>query len=740
MIEETRTRLLRSGLISRETFDAWATKFANYVPLRGFEAGQDEADRPRSGRGFDIRGPEAMQALGRRSKADSPLAYALMQAQQAIIRSEKNRVDKTLYRFIQAYPDPQLYQIYRGEYRRRLNPVTKQVESYWVPPQFVRDDAIHGVKIGGKQYYMELKDPGLARAMRGVQGEQHNVVLRGMMWLSRTYASLLTSYNPEFVISNFMRDIQTALLNVTDVADKPAATRRKIIADAVSMKSIRGVLNALRGDGSADYARWFEEYRQAGGKISFMEFNDVERIQRDVTKSLERGRFSRVTRNAFKLVEDLNTAVENGVRLSTYIAMRNAGIGQDRAAFVARELTVNFNRKGEWSPVINSMYLFFNASVQGNVRMMQAIAKSRALQVGVASIMGAAFMLDWWNYMIAGDDDDGKNRWDKLESWKKERNLIIMTGRADGSYIQIPMPYGYNLFWLGAQQTGAVIRGAVKPHEAAVRVASSMLDVLSPIGGANIDGGKWTLAQMAAPTMVDPFIQVIENKNWYGGPIFPTKYNKNLPDSENAFSSVNPWFQSIARTLNSVTGGNTARKGAIDVSPEVLEHFFEFAGGGVAKCINNVATAGSRAINGEEWLPEKTPFVRRVYGKATTESRRRDFYTAWEEVDAAKFEIDNLIKNTRKGTAGVDEIATAREKHAVELQAYGFMRDTQRALSAMRKERTTIELNQALTRAQKEERLKEIQARENGIILRSLGQLNRLKKQSKQQPLPAAAE
>ncbi len=734
MLEETRKRLLRSGLISRDQFDAWSSQYANYVPLRGFEAGQDEPDRPRSGRGFDIRGPEAMQALGRRSKADSPLAYALMQAQQAIIRAEKNRVDKTLYRFIQAYPDPSLYQIYKGEYRRRFNPVTKQVESYWVPPQFVRDDAIHGVKIGGKQYYMELKDPALARAMRGVQGDQHNAVLRGMMWLSRTYASLLTSYNPEFVVSNFLRDIQTALANVTDVADKPAGVRRQMLKDAVSLKSVRGVINALRGDGNAEYARWFEEYRQAGGKISFMEFNDVERIQKDVTKSIERGRFRRATSKALDLVNDLNTAVENGVRLSTYIAMRKAGIGQDRAAFVARELTVNFNRKGEWSPIINSMYLFFNASVQGTTRMAQAIAKSRTLQIGVASIIGAAFMVDWWNYMVAGDDDDGKNRYDKIPAWIKERNLIVMTGRADGSYVQIPMPYGYNLFWMGGQQTAAVMRGAVKPHEAAVNMGKAMFEVMSPIGGAN-----GSFAQMAAPTMVDPFVQVIENKTWYGGPIYPTKYNKNLPDSENAFSSVNPWFQAMARTLNSVTGGNTARKGAIDVSPEVIEHFFEFAGGGLAKFINNAATAGSRVIHGEEWLPEKTPFVRRVYGKATTESRRRDFYAAWEEVDAAKFEIDNLVKNTRKGTAGQDEIQAAREKNAVELQAYGFMRDTQRALSAMRKERVTIELNRDLTRAEKEEKLKEIQNRENGLILRSLGNLNRLKKQSKQ-PQAEAAE
>ena len=743
MLEETRKRLLRAGLIDRETFDQWQSQYAHYVPLRGWESGsEDDVGRARTGRGFDIRGPEAMQALGRRSKADSPLGYALLQAQQAIIRAEKNRVDKTLYRFIQAYPDPSLYAVFTGEARRRVNPTTGLIETYWVPPAFVRADNIHGVKIGGKQYYMELRDPQLARAMRGVQGEQHNAVLRGMMWLSRTYAQMLTSWNPEFVVSNFLRDIQTALMNVTDVADKPEGVRRQMVKDALSLKSIRGVMNALRGDGNSEFARWFEEYRQAGGKISFMEYNDVERIQTDINKSIERGRFMRVTRKAFEFINDLNTAVENGVRLSVYAAMRKAGISQDRAAFVARELTVNFNRKGEWSPVINSAYLFFNASVQGTTRMAQAIAKSRTLQVGVASIMGLAFMTDWWNYLVAGDDDDGKNRYDKIEAWKKERNIIVMTGRKDGSYLQIPMPYGYNLFWFGSQQTGAAIRGAVKPWEAAKNVAGAMLEVLSPIGGA-----QGSVGQMIAPTMVDPFLQVKENKTWYGGPIMPPKRNKNQPDSETYFSSAPTWAIEMAKTLNridlpwiGIKGGNSARSGSLDISPEVLQHFFEFAGGGVAKFIGNVGSTATRAYNGQEWLPEKTPFVRRVYGKATTESRRRDFYKEWEEVDAAKYEVDNLIKNTRRGKAERDEIVAAREKYAVELQAYASMKATRDQLGAMRKQRTEIELNRALSSKDKEERLQEIQNRENQIILRSMGVLNRIRKDAKKEKPPALVE
>jgi len=121
IIDDARNTLLRSGLIDRTTYDKWREKYPNYVPLRGFDLGEDEnPDRPRAGRGFDLRGAESKQALGRRSKSDNPLVYTIMQAEEAIIRAEKNRVAKTLYRMIQANPNPAVWELYRGEAKRRF--------------------------------------------------------------------------------------------------------------------------------------------------------------------------------------------------------------------------------------------------------------------------------------------------------------------------------------------------------------------------------------------------------------------------------------------------------------------------------------------------------------------------------------------------------------------------------------------------------------------------------------------
>lgn len=731
MIEDARRTLLRGGLISREQYDEWRSAWAYYVPLRGFEFTDEDAtpDRPRVGRGFDVRGREAYRALGRRSKADNPVVYAVLQAQQAVIRAEKNRVDKTLFKLIQAHPDPSLWKIYKGEYRRRVNPDTGLVEKYWVPPAFVRKDNVHGVKIGGKQYWFEIKHPALARAIRGAGSEMQGTIIgRFMFKAARTYATMLTAWNPEFLFSNLFRDVETAIINIGDIAEKPVGLRRKMVKEALSAKAIRGAFKALRGDKSSEYARWFEEFRLAGGKISFMEFNDVERIRQNINKSLTQGRIRRSLSQTAKLIEDLNTAVENGVRLSVYKALRENGVPQDRAAFVARELTVNFNRKGEWGPAINAAYLFFNASVQGTTRMAQAVFRSKPVRYAVGAIFGTGFALDILNYLLADEDDDGQNAYDKIPLWVKERNLIVMLpGHPDNAYIQIPLAYGYNVPYLAGQQLASVLRGAQKPLHAAASMAASMFEAFNPVGSASYSNQMPNLYQIAAPTFADPVVQVLENRTWYGAPIYPTKFDNRQPWSETYFASAPWWAKELAQALNRWSGGNPARPGLVDISPEVLEHYGEFLAGGVGKFFLNVWATGERIVTGDEWLPEQTPFVRRLYGKTTTTSRRREFYDAWNEVDQAYYEVRELAKD-----GDTEGSRAAREQYAAELEAYSTMKATYKDLKTLQKRRERIDADPNLSRAEKMRQREEIIKTENGLIQRAIGVYNRALKEHRQ--------
>ena len=80
----------------------------------------------------------------------------------------------------------------------------------------------------------------------------------------------------------------------------------------------------------------------------------------------------------YEWVQDWNTAVENGIRLSTYRHLRESGVSKLKAANAAKNLTVNFNRKGDAGQIFNAMYLFFNVSVQGSTRVFQAAKNKKA--------------------------------------------------------------------------------------------------------------------------------------------------------------------------------------------------------------------------------------------------------------------------------------------------------------------------------------------------------------------------
>ncbi len=616
-----------------------------------------------------------------------------------------------------------------------------------------------GVKINGKQHYMWV-EPGLARALRsatpGVLGTAPG---RALYRMSRFYARLVTSFNPEFVVSNYLRDLQTAMMNVGDVTGTPLGIRRRIAKEAASLKTIRGVMAALQShEGrtvfgtkrAADetmigtkrtaeaqrFSKWFDEYRLAGGKISFIDMDDIDRIKTRIDGAVREGNTRRMLRGAFQLIDNANSAVENGVRLSLYVAMRENGQSIEAAATAARELTVNFNRKGEWGPTINAFYLFFNASVQGTTRLIQAAVRSQTVRRGIAGIFLAGMALDLLNYAIAGADDDGENAYDKIEDWKKEKNLIIMLpGRKD--YVQIPMPYGYNVFHIAGQKTAALGRaglfgaGKEKPGKAVGAILGAMIESFSPFGAAP------TLAQMMSPTLTDPVVQISENRNWFGGRIYPEKLpgeQRHKPDSENYFASAPAWAIDLAKTLNKIGGGDATKPGKIlnvetSVSPEAIEHMADFLGGGIAKFLLNSWNTGDRAARGEEWIPEKTPFVRRVYGKATSESRRRDFYEKWNEVEQAHYRMASYRKAKDQ-----DGMASLRQESAAELAAYESMRFASRQLSALKKQSDAIQLDRALGRTEKEKKLKAIQERENQLILRALAGYKRFENQKKGTP------
>lgn len=646
-MEDERTRIIvESGLESQATVDAWKKKWgSNYVPFSSVDAEQISG----AGRGFDIRGRETKQRFGREDRADSPTSFIVSQLHKTIVRAEKNLVGQRFAELVKENPDPKLWEMDKEHQRREVGPDGK-----------VRMGADHHAyvddfhyKVNGEERRITIADPLFKRALDGMNPQESNAIIQKIGQATRLYSGLVTKLNPEFVFTNAARDIQTAMGNLgVEHGAKAAKAAAKNVLPAV--KAMWNVAKDPKAEGRME--QFAREYREDGGSIGFQNFRDVPALEKELQRKVKvngPGALAAMQRSLMGIrdvVERANESVENGSRLAAYAALREAGISRQKAAQVSRNLTVNFTKRGEMGPTFNSLYAFFNANVQGGKRMVEVMGtkKGATLAAGIAAL-GAS--MDTYNRSVAGDsNNDGTNDYDDIPEYVKERNLVLVMGPGQKPLL-FPMPYGFNVIHTAGRQASAAFAGAVTPIKAATSVAASAANAFNPLGGA--DAG---LTQMLAPTVLDPFVQSEMNKDFTGKQIRPEPYpgSARKPDSETYFKNAPQLAKDIARVLNTATGGDKVTPGFIDVSPETLEHYWNFATGGLGRFGANVVNAGAALAEGEAPALKNIPVARRfVYeaSPAAAGTKYRENVQELEDLDmrAKTYQRD---KN-RAGTASL---------------------------------------------------------------------------------------
>ena len=264
-----------------------------------------------------------------------------------------------------------------------------------------------------------------------------------------------------------------------------------IVANSdVSFDVADGSITALIGPNGAGKTTVFNcltgFYRATGGKTGFMDYREIDQIAKDLQRQVrdaERSGFNPLwfMPASLRLVTRLNAGIENATRLAAFNAARSEGKSLAEAARIAKNITVNFNRKGAMTPHLSAYFLFFNPAVQGTTRVFQALQSPKVLATLGAGMTGVA-LLALQNASM-GDDDDGVPWWDKIPQETKDRNLIIVLpagakegepvpGSKIGRYVKIPMPYGWNWFATIANQATDLWRHGQDPARG-VRPASA---------------------------------------------------------------------------------------------------------------------------------------------------------------------------------------------------------------------------------------------------------------------------
>lgn len=689
---------VETGLMSQEDADAWRATYEYYVPLRGFkevEGDPASAERiNRSGGGINVRGKESRAAYGRRSQADSPLAYTILQAEEAIVRGETNRTAQRFINLAKANPDEGFWEVNKVSGRRQMNPETGLVEEYLVHQLTAEDkDWTVSAKFDGKEVRVTMNRSNptarrVADSMRNLTQHQLDWVTEHLGKLNRFLSRVNTSYNPEFVISNAMRDIQTAAVNLTGI-ERDGLVKGTLKDYPAALKA--ATKGAFR-KGEGEWKQWYDEFVNEGGRVYFNQVEDIglikKRIEREAqlagadkpgTKKAQAALHAkRLFFAAGDLIENMNLGVENAVRLAAYKNGRELGMSKQAAASMAKNLTVNFNRRGTMGPAMNAAYLFYNASVQGTVRLITALRskKARRLMYGVVAGGAAVEML---NAMVTGYDDDEESYYDKIPHYEKERNLIVMMPGTN-QYVKIPLPYGYNVFWEGGRTTAEIARrGGEGWKDSAFNLFLTAANSFNPVGGAD------SLINLVAPTIMDPIVDLELNQDFTGAPIMPEQnpFDSPDPDHNRYFSSVEPHWREIAHGLNKLSGGDDVVPGSVSVSPETLEYLFGYAVGGAGRFVERMGSLPVRIADPDhETSVNDFPFARKLVSQTSPWLDKGLYYDRIGQIDQTVDYTKDYLEREQ-----FDEAAGFAERNAQILGLEPVMKAAQKEMRKIRKAR-----------------------------------------------------
>lgn len=745
IVENTNLARVDGGLISRDVSgldpdSLEGANFRHYVPLRGKveeESDDDFRGAPASPK-FGAKGREDQQALGRFDYAADLIGNLFTQNQSSILRAERNKVGQSFLKLMRS--DPQMTASY-GEILKTIpkikvpgpNATLKEVPDF----RAAQDPDILVVKEDGKQTWVRFTDLSLAGALNGKNGmspTSSNVMLKAMQKLNRYLSTINTSYNPEFIITNAFRDLQTGLLNMNQHEQEGAV--RDVLGNL--LKAGKGIREVIRkGDDQSEWAKVYEDYVSAGGQNVTNEFNtlsdemaNIKTMLGDISDAGMRGQWAKV-KNGFvgkgvgsmiHLIEDYNTVVENTIRVSAYKALLDRGYTRQRAAQAARNLTVNFAKGGDYRQFMNAWSLFYNASLQGSFALLNAAVRSKRVQKMWLGIMAAGILQDQLNAMLSDDDDDGRKIYDKIPDHILERNFILpdFLNLTDRSYISIPMPYGLNMAHNLGRATSAALRGARDPGDTAGQIAMNIVDTVNPLGGTE------SFFNLIAPTVADPLVDIVENRDFADKPIYKEglPFDKTpAPSSQQYWSTTSPSAVWISNMLNEMTGGNEVRPGFVDWSPDVLEYWFNFATGGIGRFAQSTVE-GPLAVAQEGFSDEtirQLPLLRKVLGSVSSREDTGAYMEGAKRVLMAAEELKTARENGDQRW-----VADTIRNYGAELRLVGPIKSIEASLKKLSMQRRQVEDNRNIPDQQRRLILDRLDARKQMLLSQGNALLNRL--------------
>jgi hypothetical protein len=599
--KETLDMLLDGEIISKELHTKLRKIYPNHVPLNRIIEGEtnDEFVQLLSTKGFNVSSSKPLQ----RAKGNEDLAVRditeniVVNYVQALERSEKNKVNLATLRMIR---ENDTFDGLFKEVKPPSVPVAKRDgETIFAPDRskLVNDPSVLSVRENGEQKYIKINNPKIAIAMQGLGKQEMGPLIRSIAVITRFYSGLLTRFNPEFFVGNILRDTQDLFVNAIEGQGVKGAAKT---LGAVPQAG-KDIADWMRGKDTPG-AKLYEQMRIDGGTtggLGLSTRNEIEVSLKNIRR--ESGNIPlKLFKKSINGIDAFNTLFEDATRLASYKASLKAGLSRDKAAFIAKNATVNFNTKGNSGPIINALYMFANASIQGSTRTMQAMRDPKTAAVVISTVGGIVWAAQSMNDAL---DEDWR---EKVSDYDKDHGIIFVLPSSDDefNYITIPVSWGLKPIKI------MMDRSYEMAHGKGDGLLKSTGDVLASFWNAYNPAGGSDFYSAITPTILDIPSEVVRNKGWHGGIIYPD-WKKGLPGSEQVFKSTN-------ETLTGKSAIQTAKileKVGVNFSPELLKYIYNQMIGGVGKFTNRAIDTSSAVIKGDlEGLnPKDVPFINRFY-------------------------------------------------------------------------------------------------------------------------------
>ena len=671
IIEGTRQLYVEYGLEDQQTVDGWRNMFEHYIPLmrEGKEGGMG------IGQGFSVKGKEAKSRTGSHRKVLDIIANIALQRERVITRGEKNRVSVALVGLVALNPNPDFWkrEIKPPKVRMfdaKLNKVVERIDPLYksrdnvvsakvlMPDGSVREEVVEFNADNARAVRM-------AKALKNLDAPAMGAVLNASAKVVRYVSSINTQYNPVFGPVNMIRDVQSAMLNLsgTPLAGEQAA----ILTGTVS--ALKDVFVALRDrlngkEVTSEWGKLLEQFELDGGATGYRDLFKTSADRADALKKrLEEHKLvdAGALRNPavaaqqgfgalLNWLDDYNNALENATRLSVYKAALDKGLSRQKAASLAKNMTVNFNRKGAVGSQMGAVYAFFNAAMQGSARMGQLLFTMeggdlktlRLSQSGKRVVAGgiALGVLQALALAAAGFDEE------EPPEFVRERNLIIPIG--NGKYTSIPMPQGLHVLpGIGRNLTQWALAGFDKTPKRLVQMMGMFIDAFNPMGGSGIS------MQTVAPTVLDPAVALLENKDFADRAIARKSRNSTQPGFTQGKDTATFIAKLTAEGINWMSGGNQYRAGEFSPTPDQIDYLIGQVTGGVGREASKLQQSATALATGEELPPHKVPGLGRFYGDTKSQSAQiGKFYRTLDDINALEYEVKAMRKDGKWQEAG----------------------------------------------------------------------------------------